>query len=113
MWYYWSRDGWKSLDDETILLIQRFQSNHDNTNWCVYVGRKYKYDDNVTYKFSYPPKEMIKQYDLLPGDICSIMTFERDWFGKSGEGFTIIRDIQDESMKKEIKGGKKPKFFHV
>lgn len=114
MWHLWTRFGWEPLSKYTIPLIENFQNNHDGTNWIEYKSKvSYFYEETITYKFSLPTKEMIKQYDLLDGDICSIMIIHRDYFGTCKHGFTIIRNIQDESMKKEIKNGKKPKFFYA
>lgn len=112
MYHRWTRKGWKQLEPQEVMLIENFtKANHVDNNWYTYKSRS---GCEITYTFSHPGKEIKKQYNLLDGDICSIRTVKSYCdIPKVHSRFTIIRNIKDETMRVEIRGGRKPKFFKI
>jgi hypothetical protein len=111
-WYRWTIKGWKETKNN---ILDRFVGNIPTTdhNW-----HDYKYGEDVI-RLCWPPKEMKKLFNLFDDDIASILTDSNplECYGGSQamSRFTIYRYVSENNPEKdrEIRGGKKQKFFLV
>jgi hypothetical protein len=109
-WYEWTIKGWELLDNK---IIDKFINNIPRTdhNWHEYKYRRNYRDDIIS--FCWPPKEMKKLFNLFDDDIATIYTSPYTLNIGYGHSFSIYRYIDNPEKERDIRGGRKPKFFLV
>jgi hypothetical protein len=113
-WYRWSMTGWKVLEDECLQKLIKYKEIYpDATNEWIFYGGIYDY-----FEFSRPHNFLIKQHDLLDGDICSKCWMYNRYieYGTNSDKsrdyrFTILRYMEREEDFKPLINARKRKFF--
>jgi hypothetical protein len=116
-WYRWTIKGWKETKNN---ILDTFVANIPTTdhNWHEYKYVNKSYGEDVI-RLCWPPNEMKKLFNLFDDDIASILTDSNPLDCYTGSRamsrFTIYRYVSGNTPEKEreIRGGKKPKFFLV
>lgn len=112
--YRWSLRGWKELEINCVRQVTKYKETYpEETNDWVY----YRYNNWISdrYEFSRPHNFLIKQHDLLEGDICSKYWLYNKYIERSNipEDYrcTILRYIEKEEDFKPLINARKRKFF--